>query len=404
MQKMNECIHFAWYVDCLSLWCQQLTKNRLNFKDEILLYITLELLIIFTFSLSLLYALRSLAKRIQLVDVPNARKNHSGAIPLVGGIAISITFLLYILFNPSSFTYPYHLCSAMVILLVVGVLDDKYDVDFKIRFAVQGGLALAMMIFADVKLHSLGDILGVGDIHLDWFGYIVTVFAVIGLINAFNMVDGIDGLLGGLSIVTFGAMGLLLAVEGHLNDAYICLVLIIIMLPYVLFNLGLLGRQRKIFMGDAGSMMIGFIVVWSLMCMSQIEGRVSIRPVTALWFVAIPLMDMAAIMIRRIRRGDSPFKPDREHLHHICQRLGLTSRQTLLAICFFASLCAGFGLYGEAQHISESIMFFSFLALFIIYALLLSYIWRVTAMLRSWFNLETNHIEVKTAPLNKSSQ
>lgn len=93
-----------------------------------------------------------------------------------------------------------------------------------------------------------------------------------------------------------------------------------------MMNLGILGRERKVFMGDAGSMMIGFAVIWLLLGASQDPLETMMRPITALWLIAVPLMDMAAIMFRRVRRGDSPLKPDREHLHHIFQRLGFTSR------------------------------------------------------------------------------
>lgn len=236
------------------------------------------------------------------------------------------------------------------------------------------------------------------------FGYIVTIFAVIGVINAFNMVDGIDGLLGGLSIVTFGSISLLLLKDGQTEASYIMLVLMTIILPYVLLNLGLLGRRYKVFMGDAGSMMIGFMVVWFLLCSSQISREPLIRPVAALWFIAIPLMDMAAIMIRRIRRGDSPFKPDREHLHHIFQRLGLSPAQTLLVICGLAVLFAGFGVYGEVMQVPEVVMFYSFLVLFGIYALLLSYVWVVTAKLRTWFNLETHPNDPRISNRNTSNE
>lgn len=333
---------------------------------------------------------------------------HEGAIPLVGGIAVGVTFLYYLLLNPNSVPYSQHFSASIIVLIIVGALDDKYDISFKIRFLIQGGLALAMMYFADVKLHTLGDLLGFGEIHLSWTGYIITVFAVVGVINAFNMVDGIDGLLGGLSIVTFGAIGMLLFYDNNFSGAYAAIMIVTILLPYVLLNLGVFGRRFKVFMGDAGSMMIGFVVVWFLVCSSQMEEVQLIRPVTALWFIAVPLMDMVAIMFRRIRRGDSPFKPDREHLHHIFQRLGLSSIQTLCVICLLATLFAAFGYYGEVHRIPEAVMFYSFLAVFGIYAVLLAYVWRVTAKLRVWFNLETSVNEPNTlsavSTCKKSSQ
>lgn len=374
----------------------------LKSKGNILPTFMFELLSVFCLSFAVTLLLRSVAKRIGLVDKPDARKLHSGAIPLVGGISIYLSFTLFLLINPQSIPHVNYFLISLTVLMFVGALDDKYDVSFKIRFVIQALISFSMMYFANVKLHTLGDLVGFGVIYLDWFGYIVTVFAVVGAINAFNMVDGIDGLLGGLSIVTFAAIGLLLFADGQTVFAYTCLVIVVIMLPYILLNLGTFGRKRKVFMGDAGSMMIGFMVVWFLLCASQAKGEALIRPVTALWLIAIPLMDMAAIMIRRIRRGDSPFKPDREHLHHIFQRLGFSSFQTLLLICVISALFAGFGILGEVSGISESVMFFMFIAIFAIYAAMLSNVWRITKTLRQWNGLP--ELDTHTTSSEKSSR
>ncbi|ENP8446630.1 UDP-N-acetylglucosamine--undecaprenyl-phosphate N-acetylglucosaminephosphotransferase [Vibrio sp. Vb0877] len=342
----------------------------------------LELCFIFFTSFAILFLMRKVAKKIGLVDKPNVRKLHSGPVPLIGGISICLVLAQYLTFSPETIEHSWLYLLCICVLTIVGAVDDRIDLSFKIRMGVQALLSIVMMKVAGIELHSLGNMFGFGEISLGWSGSIITILAVIGAINAFNMVDGIDGLLGGLSIVTFGALAFLLKVDSQHGLAYLCVVIIVAMLPYIFMNLGILGRERKVFMGDAGSMMIGFTVIWLLLGVSQVESKPLMRPVTALWLIAVPLMDMAAIMIRRIRRGDSPFKPDREHLHHIFQRLGLGPKQTLVAICFIASLCAGFGIYGELAGISEAVMFYSFIACFIIYSVLLSYVWRITSFLR----------------------
>ncbi|MDN3698367.1 UDP-N-acetylglucosamine--undecaprenyl-phosphate N-acetylglucosaminephosphotransferase [Vibrio cortegadensis] len=342
----------------------------------------LELTFVFFFSFSTLFLMRKIAKNIGLVDKPNARKFHTGAVPLVGGISICICIAQFIAFKPDVIQHSWIYLGSIVLLTLVGALDDKFDLSFKVRLGIQAGLSICMIYFADIELMSLGNMFGFGDVHLGWMGGIVTVIAVIGAINAFNMVDGIDGLLGGLSIVTFAGLAILLNVDMEWGLAYLCVVFIVAMIPYIFMNLGILGRERKVFMGDAGSMMIGFTVIWLLLGVSQDETSSLMRPVTALWLIAVPLMDMAAIMIRRVKRGDSPFKPDREHLHHIFQRLGLSSKQTLLAICTIASLYAGFGIYGETADIAEPVMFYLFIACFLAYAIVLSHIWRITSYVR----------------------
>ena len=347
----------------------------------------LELSFIFFSSFATLFLMRKVAKKIGLVDKPNARKLHDGAVPLVGGISICLVLAQYLTFKPDTIahSWPYVLC--ILILTIIGAIDDKIDLSFKIRMGVQALLSIVMMKVAGIELHSLGDMFGLGQISLGWLGTIITIFAVIGAINAFNMVDGIDGLLGGLSIVTLGALAYLLQVDSQHGAAYLCIVIIVAMLPYIFMNLGILGRERKVFMGDAGSMMIGFTVIWLLLGVSQREQTEPLmRPVTALWLIALPLMDMTAIMIRRVRRGDSPFKPDREHLHHIFQRLGLGPRQTLVAICTIALAFASFGIYGETTNVPEVVMFGLFITCFFGYAILLAYVWRITSLLRSKFN------------------
>ncbi|MEZ8698447.1 UDP-N-acetylglucosamine--undecaprenyl-phosphate N-acetylglucosaminephosphotransferase [Vibrio lentus] len=343
----------------------------------------LDLSFLFFFSLATIFLLRKFAKKIGLVDKPNARKLHNGAVPLIGGISICISILYFLLNNPNILPNTPLYAACLIILVGVGALDDKFDISFKLRFVIQAALSIAMMVIGGIELNTIGDILGSGEVvTLGWFGYLVTVLAVVGAINAFNMVDGIDGLLGGLSIVTFGGLGIMLNHDGQHNLAYICLVLIVIIVPYILLNLGAFGRKRKVFMGDAGSMLIGFTVIWLLLLSSQNGSAPPLRPVTALWLIALPLMDMMAIMIRRARRGDSPFKPDREHLHHIFQRLGLSSTQTLIVICSIAAIYAGIGIYAEMIGISEYVMFYLFIIFFLIYLLLLSNIWKITAYLR----------------------
>lgn len=148
-------------------------------------------------------------------------------------------------------------------------------------------------------------------------------------------------------------------------------------------------------MGDAGGMVIGFTVIWFLLLSSQNGKDIPIQPVTALWLIAVPLMDMAAVMIRRIRRGCSPFKPDREHLHHIFQRLGLSSTQTLIVICLIATTYAGIGIYAEMIGTPEYVMFYTFISCFLVYLLILTYVWRITTWLKQVLDISPTKINKK---------
>lgn len=346
----------------------------------------IELSFIFFFSFASLFLLRKVAKAINLVDSPNLRKQHDGVVPLVGGISVFITLSQFIYTNPSIIEHHDLFLSSIAILIVIGVFDDKYDISFKFRLVIQTLLTLGLMYFIDFELNNIGDILGIGNLQFGIFAPVVTVLAVLGAINAFNMVDGIDGLLGGISIVTFVALSSILYMHGQYGLAYLCIVVVVALIPYVLLNLGVLGKEKRVFMGDAGSMMIGFTVVWLLLSSSQTSGQPLMRPVTGLWIIALPLMDMAAVMYRRIKRGRSPFRPDRDHLHHICERIGLSKIQTLILICGVASTFAFIGVVSEYYKVNESIMFAGFLICFFFYSLIL---------LRNWPYRDSDLKEIK---------
>ncbi|MFQ2243199.1 UDP-N-acetylglucosamine--undecaprenyl-phosphate N-acetylglucosaminephosphotransferase [Aeromonas enteropelogenes] len=330
----------------------------------------------------LLFFLRKLAKKINLVDRPNERKKHQGVIPLVGGISIYLTILLALWYRPGLIVNAdiYVLCSS--VLVIMGAIDDKYDVDYRIRLVVQILISCAMIFGAGLSLKSLGGLLFGYELILGPLGYIVTVFAVLGAINAFNMVDGIDGLLGGLTITTFGGLAYINYVDGQLLLARFCILMMIVVTPYIILNIGFpFGTRRKVFMGDAGSMLIGFTVIWVLLQGTQ-GPKAQMYPVTALWLIAVPLMDMITIMIRRIRKGGSPFRPDREHLHHICMRAGLSPLQSLFFICSLGSIFALIGIVLESLNIPELVSFILFVLFFLLYIWGVNSIWRLLAWIR----------------------
>ncbi|MEH0834490.1 UDP-N-acetylglucosamine--undecaprenyl-phosphate N-acetylglucosaminephosphotransferase [Pectobacterium cacticida] len=347
-----------------------------------LLIMSAELLFIFLFSFGFLLLARNVASRVGLVDRPNYRKRHRGLVPLVGGISVyaGICFSYVITDQFIPHFRLYLLCAG--VLVFVGILDDRFDISVKIRAVVQACVAMIMMAFAGLSIHNLGYIFGPWQMELGPFGYLVTLFAVWAAINAFNMVDGIDGLLGGLSCVSFGAMGILLYLNGHTHLALWCFAMIAATLPYILLNLGILGRRYKVFMGDAGSTMIGFTAIWLLIQTTQ-GPQHPINPVTALWIIAIPLIDMIAIMYRRLRKGMSPFSPDRQHIHHLIMRAGFSSRQAFVLITLAAALLAAFGVLGEyVFFIPEWLMLVLFLLAFLLYGYCLKRAWRVARFIK----------------------
>jgi UDP-GlcNAc:undecaprenyl-phosphate GlcNAc-1-phosphate transferase len=310
---------------------------------------------------------KPLAIDVGLVDKPNARKHHEGQIPLIGGISIFAAVLAAsLLWLPNTIELRmYLIASAMMVF--IGALDDKYDLKVRIRIIGQIIIASLMIYGVGGYISNLGDLFGFGNVNLGPFGIVFTYVAIIVVINAYNMVDGIDGLVGSLSLNTFTAIALLFLMSGNHGYLSYPLILATATLPYLMFNLGFFKKYtKKIFMGDAGSMFIGLSVIWLLSMGTQGENA-SFRPVTALWICAVPLMDMLAIVMRRYRKGKSPFKPDRDHLHHILQRAGLSSRQTLIAITVFSVFMSSIGLLGEYFQVPESIALVLFILVFALY-------------------------------------
>lgn len=345
-------------------------------------------LIISSVAIALLYPL---SVRFGLVDIPRGRKQHQGAVPLIGGIATYCGLCFALLFFGNSSIEPlyYLLCTGTIVLL--GVFDDYLDLSVKLRLAIQTLVGLAMTYSLNLHLTSLGNLFGLGVVELGVLGIPITLIAVIAAINAFNMTDGIDGLAGMLSIVSFVTIAIFMSMWGQQSYAAMTLVVVLAMLPYLACNLNLVPG-RRIFMGDAGSMLIGLSVIWLLIIGTQSESA-SFRPVTALWIIAIPLMDMIAIMVRRIRKGQSPFQADREHLHHISLRLGLSSRESLILITSLACIFACIGILGEYLLIPDLVMLLLFIALFAAYLYCLQNVWRMISHFRQK-RLQSRHPKV----------
>ncbi|WED24170.1 UDP-N-acetylglucosamine--undecaprenyl-phosphate N-acetylglucosaminephosphotransferase [Vibrio sp. JC009] len=340
-------------------------------------------------STSAMLSMRRVAIKFDFVDKPTSRKLHEGDIPLVGGISLffSISFLL--LWQPTLLPGAMDYLACTAVLVTVGAIDDKIELGAKFRLGVLIALSVWLTVSHKSNLAHLGDLFGFGSIELALGKELFTVLAVIACITAFNMSDGLDGLLGGLSAVTLLSLGYFFYHAGQLQLSYFCLFFVVAMTPYVLFNLDLIpNRALKIFMGDSGSYLIGFTVIWLLVEASQylspLTHQLSLRPVTALWITAVPVMDMVMVMMRRIGKKQSPLKADRLHLHHIFQRVGLSSHQTLLIIVTFAAACAGFGILGELYFISEPVMLYLFVSLFACYFWAMKKIWKLTAWFRKW--------------------
>jgi UDP-GlcNAc:undecaprenyl-phosphate GlcNAc-1-phosphate transferase len=296
-----------------------------------------------------------LAEPLGLVDRPNSRKLHVGHVPLVGGLSVFIGVLAGALWLGGFSRFVHVLLGTSAALALLGALDDRYDLSVRSRLLVQTAAILTVIATTGVYIHSLGHIFG-HELTLGWMGIPFTVVAVIGLLNAFNMMDGIDGLAGGLSLVTIGTI--LLYSNSTIIHGPTALMLLTgtALLPYLVTNLGLAGR--KVFLGDAGSMVLGYLFAWALIDFSQSTPQ-HLSPIDVLWCVALPVLDTLAVMYRRLRQGKSPFKPDRGHIHHIILSTGLGPRRTLICLITLAATLAFFGSVIRIFGIEASLLAFS---------------------------------------------
>ncbi|WP_181377715.1 UDP-N-acetylglucosamine--undecaprenyl-phosphate N-acetylglucosaminephosphotransferase [Limnobaculum xujianqingii] len=316
--------------------------------------------------LTILLISRTFAIQIDLVDKPNGRKLHQGHIPLVGGISIYLSMCVMYFFSDGYLPHSTAYLIGASMLLIVGILDDRFDLPVYPRIIIQA-LVIILLMVDGAHLYSLGNLLPHDILILGWAGYIITLFAMWASVNAFNMTDGIDGLLGGLTCISLLGLSICFYLGKQQNLSVWCLTLIAIIIPYLLLNLSIpFGKKFKVFMGDAGSTLIGFTILWLLLLATQGNNAV-IASVTGLWLIAIPLMDMVTVMLSRILKGNSPFKPDRGHLHHILMNQGLSSHQMLLIIVTIALLLTCLGIVLEQFKIKEIISLLLFLSLFSIY-------------------------------------
>ncbi len=315
-----------------------------------------------------IWSLSAIALRIGFVDHPCSRKVHCGQVPLVGGIAMFSSFILTIfLWGLASDPLFLSFLVASVLLIIVGAIDDYKSLSTRIRFIVQFIAAFIMVVWGGLVIEDLGALTGYGSIVLGSWAVPFTIVAIVGVINAFNMSDGIDGLAGGLAVLAFSLLSVLAFSGGRGGDGLILLLLASVVAVFLLFNLRIGKReQARVFMGDAGSMFLGGALCWFAISLSQGEAKV-MEPAAAVWILAIPLLDTLCLIIRRLRRGESPCAGGRDHLHHILLDSGLSVNRSVLVICSIAALFGGVAVIGTLWYVETYLYFVSFLVLFAAY-------------------------------------
>jgi UDP-GlcNAc:undecaprenyl-phosphate GlcNAc-1-phosphate transferase len=299
------------------------------------------------------------AAMLGLVDHPGGRKVHAHPVPLVGGLAIFLALLgaaTVVGIAPSASYFLF----ALSIVIAVGLWDDVAEIRPRIKFAIQI-VASALMIWgAGVELTTVGDLLGWRPIGLWIFAIPLTIFAIVGVVNAVNMMDGLDGLGGSISFVAFAWYAAVAEASGLDVQFKTALIFCGAIAGFLIFNLRFPWQKHaRVFLGDAGSLMIGFALGWFAIDLTQGEGR-TFPPIAALWVLLLPLADCVSLMTRRLTARKSPFVADSHHIHHYLLARGYTHGQTLGILVGLSILFGAIGFFGWRLGAPESFLFWPF--------------------------------------------
>jgi UDP-GlcNAc:undecaprenyl-phosphate GlcNAc-1-phosphate transferase len=341
-------------------------------------------LVTFIATIVMIALLRPLAFRIGLLDRPDDRKRHSDSVPLVGGIGIYLALMVAAMFDfvvvglldiVRSGVAAFLL--AAFILVVVGVWDDLRGLTPFTRIIAQIIAATIMIFGAGIVIVDLGSLTPASKtLFLGALSVPFTIFAVVGLINAVNMADGLDGLVGNMTLVALLGLGYAAALWGDTGGPKLINVLSAAVIGFLVFNQRVFWREKAaVFLGDAGSMMLGFALAWTTIEISQGPNR-AISPIAAVWFMAVPVCDTLTVITRRILEGHSPFRADSRHLHHLFIQVGFSVTQTIVVLCSLAALGAAVGLVGVALRVPDWLLLLLFLLAWLVCFSVSTLAWR----------------------------
>lgn len=280
-----------------------------------------------------------ISKRKNLMDEPGVRSSHLRKIPNLGGIAIFYSIgICTSIFAYEIFDLYKFLFASLIILLYIGIMDDIVVMRAYKKLVAQVVVSILIVIGSDVRIRNLFGIFGVYEVNY-WISVVVTVITFIILINAFNLIDGIDGLAGGYSLICSALFGISYYRLGEYNYPLVILSVVLIgsVLAFLYYNMSHY-RATKIFMGDTGSMLLGFLLAFTCICFIDIfidkklfsvpRYHLESAPVIAVAILILPIVDTLNVIIVRLWNKKSPFEADKNHIHHKLLKLDLTHRRS----------------------------------------------------------------------------
>jgi UDP-GlcNAc:undecaprenyl-phosphate/decaprenyl-phosphate GlcNAc-1-phosphate transferase len=299
------------------------------------------LIALFT-SMVMIPPLSNLAIKIGGVDRPDERKVHKGDIPRLGGIAIFCAFLFATTFISEIDRAVKGLIAGSIVIFLTGLADDLVTLSPRAKFLGEIMAVTIGVVTGGVSLSALGDPFSCGNLRLGFCTVPFTIFAIVGVINAINLIDGLDGLAAGISAIACVAFAILAFKTTNIHLVSLCVALLGAIVGFLYYN----TFPAKIFMGDSGSLFIGYCVgFFSVMLVSESGGKIS--PVTPLVVLGLPVIDTLFVMTMRLCRGAGAFSPDRTHIHHRLLGLGLGHKLTVILVYAISYLLVVFALAGH---------------------------------------------------------
>lgn len=321
-----------------------------------------------------IWLLAPLAHHIGFVDRPGGRKHHENDTPLIGGVAMFFGFCFSLLALGQSLHDYRSLLAGVSLLILIGVVDDFKELKPKLRLIGQLVAALFLTAWGGKQLLSLGNLFFFGDIHLGSWALPVTIFCVMAYLNAMNMLDGQDGLAGGIGLSqTILMLFVSLTLHRHVDTCMLTIVAVLLIV-FLAFNMRTPWRGKaSIFMGDSGVTFIAFLLCWFAIDLSQ-ANSIQVKPITLLWILAFPLFDLVAVSAHRFFEGKSLLSASRDHFHHVLHVAGVDVQLSTFLLIILSLSYGIFGIVMNVIGLAESWQFISFLIALFAYLSLVRFV------------------------------
>jgi len=306
---------------------------------------------------------RKLAFKTGFVDEPGGRKTHAEAIPPIGGLVIFPVYMLagWLMGLPMDVYWPLYV--GLSVLVIVGALDDRFQVRPWVKFGAQIAVSFLVVIFGRAHIYELGDLFGYGHFELGFMSIPFSVAAVALLINAINLMDGLDGLAGGKSFVVLFWLMLAAFLGADMGALWVVAPMAASLAGFLVYNMRHPLRKRaSVFLGDSGSMALGLVLAWFCVGMAQKPDPV-LTPISIAWILALPIIDTCGQFYRRAREKRHPFSPDRGHFHHHFIHAGVHVGESTALILLLGLILGGVGYFGIYFGVPHFILTFGWIAL-----------------------------------------